>query len=108
MDATTVRIIERIEREFHRRAFGDELARVNFLSPSLRRAYVARLRQRARQRRSPTVADRRRTARRLARRDGREARAITVNMAGQKAVGHLVKGIVRAEKATRGSGMPLD
>lgn len=52
MHAATVRIIERLEREFHRRAFGDELARVNFLPLSQRRAYVARLRERAKYRRS--------------------------------------------------------
>jgi hypothetical protein len=47
MKAATVKAIERIEREFHRRAFGDERARVNALPPSQRRAYLARVRRRA-------------------------------------------------------------
>jgi hypothetical protein len=47
MKAAIAKAIERIEREFHRRAFGDERARVNALPASGRRAYLARLRRRA-------------------------------------------------------------
>ena len=108
MDASIVRIIEQIEWDFHRRAFGDELARVNFLAPAERRAYVARLRERARHRRFSSSAARQGIVRRIARRDGQEARAITVIMAGQKAVSRLARGIVRAHKASRKSSMPLD
>lgn len=47
MNADVLRSIKRIEREFHRRAFGEEMARVNFLPVVQRRAYAARLRLRA-------------------------------------------------------------
>jgi len=47
MQAATVKAIEQIEREFHRRAFGEEFARVNLLSAAERRAYLARLGRRA-------------------------------------------------------------
>jgi hypothetical protein len=47
MKVAIVKAIERIEREFHRRAFGDERARVNALPAAGRRAYLARLRRRA-------------------------------------------------------------
>ena len=108
MDAEIVKRIERLELEFHRRAFGDELARVNFLAPAERRAYVARLRARAARRRSRSIAARQRIVQRLARRDGQEARSITVIMESQKAVNRLVKGIVRAHKASQKSSMRLD
>ena len=51
MKRANMQTIERIEREFHRRAFGEEMARVNFLPPSKRRAYAARLARRALSRR---------------------------------------------------------
>jgi hypothetical protein len=44
MKVAAAKTIERIEREFHRRAFGDERARVNALPAAERRAYLARLR----------------------------------------------------------------
>lgn len=47
MKVAAAKAIERIEQEFHRRAFGDERARVNALPPAERRAYLARLRRRA-------------------------------------------------------------
>ena len=47
MNADVLRSIKRIEQDFHRRAFGEEMARVNFLPVAQRRAYVARLRRRA-------------------------------------------------------------
>jgi hypothetical protein len=47
MKAAMSQAIERIEREFHRRAFGEELARVNAMFPSNRRAYLSRVRRRA-------------------------------------------------------------
>jgi len=48
MKKVIVRAIECIERDFHRRAFGEELARVNALSRAQRWAYLARLKDRAR------------------------------------------------------------
>jgi len=47
MKVAAAKTIERIEREFHRRAFGDERARVNALPAAERGAYLARLRRRA-------------------------------------------------------------
>jgi hypothetical protein len=47
MKVAAAKAIERIEREFHQRAFGDERARVNALPAAGRRAYLARLRRRA-------------------------------------------------------------
>lgn len=44
--------------EFHRRAFGEEMARVNFLPLAERKAYLARLRARAAQRLSHPGAQR--------------------------------------------------
>ena len=46
MKVAAAKTIERIEREFHQRAFGDERARVNALPAAERRAYLARLRRR--------------------------------------------------------------
>ena len=46
MKTATTKTIERIEREFHRRAFGEERARVNALPPADRRTYLSRLRRR--------------------------------------------------------------
>jgi hypothetical protein len=40
--------IQEIELDFHRRAFGEEQARVNFLSLAERKAYLKRIRIRAR------------------------------------------------------------
>jgi hypothetical protein len=50
MNAATQRRIREIEWDFHRRAFGEELARVNFLPLAERKAYLARLRERGRRR----------------------------------------------------------
>lgn len=108
MNAATVRTLERLEWEFHRRVFGDELARVNFLAPAERRAYVARLRERARHRRSNSGVARRRIVQDLARRGGEAARTITIIMEGQKAVKRLVKGTVKAERTSRKTSTPLD
>ena len=47
MKVAVAKAIERIEQEFHRRAFGDERARVNALPLAARRAYLARVRRRA-------------------------------------------------------------
>ena len=47
MKLAVAKAIERIEQEFHRRAFGDERARANALSAAGRRAYLARLKRRA-------------------------------------------------------------
>ena len=44
--------------EFHRRAFGEEMARVNFLPLAERKAYLARVRARAAQRLSHPGAQR--------------------------------------------------
>jgi uncharacterized protein YnzC (UPF0291/DUF896 family) len=40
------RYLQSIAFEFHRRAFGEELARVNFLPATERKAYLARIRER--------------------------------------------------------------
>ena len=41
--------LRRIALDFHRRAFGDEMARVNFLPLAKRKAYLRRLRSRIQQ-----------------------------------------------------------
>ncbi|HNQ25080.1 MAG TPA: hypothetical protein PKK06_18530 [Phycisphaerae bacterium] len=46
MKSAIVKTIERIEHEFHQRAFGEELARVNALPLGRRRDYAGRLQQR--------------------------------------------------------------
>ena len=46
MKLAVAKAIERIEQEFHRRAFGDERARANALPAAGRRAYLARLKRR--------------------------------------------------------------
>lgn len=55
MKSATVKAIERIEREFHQRAFGEELTRVNALPLRARLDYVRRLKERARARRPPSA-----------------------------------------------------
>ncbi len=50
--AKQMELIHQIAVEFHRRAFGEEMARVNFLPLGERKKYLARIRQRVlRQRR---------------------------------------------------------
>jgi hypothetical protein len=42
-------LLRRVEREFHERAFGEELARVNLdMTPEQRREYLGRMRELAR------------------------------------------------------------
>jgi hypothetical protein len=48
LNEETKKRIEEIELAFHRRAFGEEMARVNFLPLAERKAYLARTRKRAR------------------------------------------------------------
>ncbi len=47
MKAAIRQYIKEVERAFHRRAFGDERARVNLLPVAQRRAYLNRTRRRA-------------------------------------------------------------
>jgi hypothetical protein len=42
------KVLRQITLEFHQRAFGEEMARVNFLPAAERKEYLARLHQRAR------------------------------------------------------------
>jgi uncharacterized protein YueI len=46
MNAETLQRLSEIELTFHRRAFGEEAARVNFLPAAERKAYLASLRER--------------------------------------------------------------
>jgi len=55
LNPETQRVLQAIEQRFHERAFGKEMARVNFLPPDQRRAYLARLRDRIRSRKAATT-----------------------------------------------------
>ncbi len=51
-------VLRRIVLEFHKRAFGEEAARVNFLPAAARMEYLARIKNRARRRAQRTPSSR--------------------------------------------------